>query len=89
MVQTMVSQAVPLQSMDLMKPMEETHTGVGECLKEAVNPWGIVLEQGPGRDLQTHGERSPCWSRFRDLVEDPSWNSLCLKDCILWKSDPC
>lgn len=51
-----------------------------------------MLKQGLGRDLQTLGEKSPVWNRFPkrtyDPVEDPGWNSLCLKDCTLWQSDP-
>lgn len=41
-----------------------------------------------GRDLQTHGQ-----SRFPggtcDPAGKPHWSSLCLKECILWKGDPC
>lgn len=47
----------------------------------------------PGRNLQTRGVRSPCWTRFPgrtyDPVRDPHWNRLCLKHCTPEKSDPC
>jgi len=39
--------------------------------------------------MWTYGERSPHWSRFvdrtHDLVGDPCWSSLFLKDYTMWK----
>jgi len=59
------------------------------CLKEAVTPWGAHAGAGSCQDLWPRGERSPGWSRFAeracDLVGDPCWSSLCLKDCTSWK----
>ncbi|KAJ7402433.1 hypothetical protein BTVI_86536 [Pitangus sulphuratus] len=82
--------AVPLQPMEgsgsaeiHLQPVEETPTGAGGCLKEAVTPWEAHAGAGPGRDLQICGEKSPHWSRFLgricDPVEDPHWSSLFLK----------
>jgi len=61
----------------------------GRCLKEAVTLWGARAGAGSCQDLRTHGERSPCQSRFAgracDPVGDPRWSSLFLKDYALWK----
>ena len=79
-MKTRVRQVVPLQSTDGPRwsrypPVASggPHAGVGGCLKEAVTPWGGHVGAGFCQDLQTCGERSPCWS------------SLFLKDCTPWK----
>jgi len=45
--------------------------------------------EGPHAGAGSCQERSPHQSRFAgracDLVGDPPWSSLFLKDCILWK----
>jgi len=50
-----------------------------------VTPLDAYVGAGSWQDLQTHGERSLCWSRFAgrvcDPVGDPHWSSLFLKDC--------
>jgi len=65
--------------------LKEPHAGSGGCLKEAVTPWGARTGEGSCQDLQTCGERIPCWSGACDPVADPRWSSLFLKDCTLWK----
>jgi len=93
----MVSQVVPLQSMDVhggadlhRQPMERgCHAGAGRCSKEAVTPWGAHAGPSSCQDRWTHGERSPRWSRLAgracDPMGDPCWSSLLLKDCTPWE----
>jgi len=77
-----------VEQISTCSPWKRHHARAGGCLKEAVTPWGAHAEAGSCQDLQTHGERSPRRSRFAgracDLVEDPHWSSLFLKDCTLW-----
>jgi len=65
------------------------HAGAGGCLKEAVTLWGAHARADSCQDLQTRGERSPCWRRFAgracDPVGDSRWSSLFLKDCTSWE----
>jgi len=67
------------------------HARAGGYLKEAVTLWGACAGAGSCQDLWTCGERSPCWKRCAgrvcDLMTDPRWSSLFLKDCTPWK-DP-
>lgn len=50
-----------------------------------------VPEQALGGELQTHGERIPCWSRFpgrtRGPMRDLLWSRPYLKGCALRKGD--
>ncbi|KAK4826180.1 hypothetical protein QYF61_006042 [Mycteria americana] len=96
MMKTIVRQAVPLQPMEVhggadihLQPMRTPRWSRWMCAKEAVTLWEAHAGAGSWQDLWTHGERSPCWSRFVgracDPVEDPCWSSLFLKDCTLWK----
>lgn len=71
--------------------MKEPTTKQLDAQEKAVTVQEASARQGPGRDLQTSGERSPCWNKFPgricDPVEDPQWNRLFLKECTPWKSD--
>jgi len=64
------------------------HAGASACLKEAVTLRRAHARAGSWQDQWTHGERSPCCSRFAgracDPVGEPGWSSLFLKDCNLW-----
>ncbi|GAB0204038.1 zinc finger and BTB domain-containing protein 5 [Grus japonensis] len=92
MEKTMVRQPVPLQPMEIdggadihLQPMEDPTPEQVEAPEGCHDPVGSRLLAGPG----THGERSPCWSRFAgrtcDPVGDPCWSSLVLKDCTPWE----
>jgi len=54
-----------------------------------VTPWRASTGAGSWQDLWTHGERSPHRSRSAgracDLMGDPRWSSLFLKDGTLWE----
>ncbi|GAB0186393.1 EH domain-containing protein 4 [Grus japonensis] len=96
MEKTMVRQAVPLQPMEVDGGADihagacgGPHAGAGGCPKEAVTLWEAHTGAGSWQDLWTHGEKSPCWSRFAGRTCDPmgdrSWRNLVLKDCTPWK----
>ena len=55
--------------------------GVGGCPKEAVTLWEAHAGAGFCQDLWTHGERSPCQSRFAGRTCDPTVG----RDYTLWK----
>ncbi|KAJ7410372.1 hypothetical protein BTVI_53446 [Pitangus sulphuratus] len=67
--------------------MEETHAGADG--KKSVTPWEAVLQQAPDKDVWTHGERSPLWSRAAGGTRDPAgdlWQGrLFLRNCSPWK----
>jgi len=78
-----------VEQISTYSPWKGPHTRAGGCLKEAVIPWGACAGAGSCQDLRTHGERSPCCSRFAGRACDPMgdhrWSSLFLKDCTPWK----
>ena len=51
--------------------------------------WETCTGAGSWQDLWICGERSPHWSRFSgrtcDLVGDPRWSNVFLKDCSPWE----
>jgi len=101
MVKTMLKQAVPLQPVEvhcgadihlqpMEGPMEEQVDAEGGC-----DPMGSCASAGSCHELQTRGERSPCWRRFAgracDSARGPHCSSLLLKDshwrssCLPWE----
>ncbi|RMC10142.1 hypothetical protein DUI87_12941 [Hirundo rustica rustica] len=72
-----------------LQPMEETHTGAGGSMRE---PGEISAGPGFWQAPADHGERGPFCGRFPDgacdVVGNPHWSRLCLKDCSLGKSEP-
>lgn len=60
--------------------------GADGCPKETVTPGEVNTGAGFYQDLWSHGERSPCWSRFavrtHDPVGDPQCSCLFLKDLM-------
>jgi len=96
-VKTMVSQAVPLQPMEINSGADIHLQCVDDCTQDQVDVaerdcdiveslhWSRSLE-GP---VDPWKERSPHSSRFAgrtcDLLEDPCWSILFLKDCTPWK----
>ncbi|XP_072711964.1 A-kinase anchoring protein 7 isoform X4 [Ciconia boyciana] len=77
MVKTTMRQAVPLQPMAVKveqiftcSPWRTPRQSRWMCPKEAVTLWEAHAG-GSWQDLWTHGERSPCWSRFAGRTCDP------------------
>ncbi|GAB0206975.1 hypothetical protein GRJ2_003163100 [Grus japonensis] len=78
LVKTMVKQAVPLQPMEVnggadihLQPVQDPTPEQIDVPKEAVAPWEARAGAGSWQDLWTHGERSPCRSRFAGRTCDP------------------
>ncbi|OPJ67041.1 hypothetical protein AV530_016965 [Patagioenas fasciata monilis] len=96
MVKTMVRLAVPLQPMEfhggseipLLFPEDPMLVQV-DASEGSCDSVGSLCSSKLLAEPVIHEERSPHGSRFagriNDLMEDPRWTSLFLKDCTLWK----